>query len=87
MGWDGLLPCWVGFLPCHMAKHVARYNGSLMQVTRVFSAEAEKQMHHHNRGCCLATIISCLHAVSSVKGEEKDKDKIGKEMAKRKCVV
>jgi hypothetical protein len=45
-------------------------------------------MHHHNRGCCLATIISCLPAVSRAKGEEKDKDEIGEEeMVKRKRVV
>jgi hypothetical protein len=74
-------------------KHAARYDGSLAQVTRVFSADptccdsAERRMHHHNWGCCLATIISCLPAVSCVKGEAgKDTNKIGKEMAKRKRV-
>jgi hypothetical protein len=39
-------------------------------------------MYHHNRGCCLATIISCLPVVSSVKDDGKDND--DKEVAKRK---
>jgi len=43
-------------------------------------------MHHPNRGCCLATIISCLPVFSGVKGEGKDNNKIVKEMAKRKYV-
>ncbi len=93
---DGMDRCRVGFLPRHMVKHAARYDGLLAQVTRVLSADptccdsAEWRMHHHNRGCCLATIISCLPAVSrAAKGEEKDKeDEIGEEeMAKRKRVV
>ena len=91
---DGMDHCRVGFLPRHMVKHAARYDGSLAQVTRVLSADptccdsAERRMHHHNRGCCLATIISCLPAVSRAKGEEKDKDEIGEEeMTKRKHVV
>jgi len=41
---------------------------------------AEWWMQHHNRGYCLATIISCLSA-------GKDNDKNGKEMVKRKRVV
>ena len=91
---DGMDHCRVGFLPRHMVKHAVHYDGSLAQVTRVLSADptccdlAEWRMHHHNRGCCLATIISCLPAVSRAKGEEKDKDEIGEEeMAKRKRVV
>ncbi len=92
---DGMDRCRVGFLPPHMVKHAARYYGLLVQVTHVLSVDptccdlTERRMHHHNRGCCLTTIISCLPAVSRVKkGEEKDKDEIGEEeMAKRKCVV
>ena len=91
---DGMNRCRVGFLPCHMVKHAACYDGLLAKVTRVLSTDptccnlAEQRMHHHNRGCCLATIISCLPVVSRVKGEEKDKDEIGEEeMAKRKRVV
>jgi hypothetical protein len=39
-------------------------------------------MYHHYRGGCLATIISSLPVVSSVKEEGKDND--DKEVAKRK---
>ena len=76
-----------------MVKHAGRYNGSLVQVTHVSSVDptccnlAEWWMYHNNRGCCLATIISCLHVVSSVKGEGKDNNKIDKEMVKRKRAV
>ena len=89
---DGIDCCRVDFLKHHMVKHADHYDGSLAQVTCVFSADptccdsAERPMHHHNKGCCLATIISCLPAVSCVKGEGKDNNKIGKEMAKRKRV-
>jgi hypothetical protein len=31
--------CRIGFLPCHMVKHAARYNGLLVQVTCVLSAD------------------------------------------------
>ena len=94
-GWvnDGMDRCRVGFLPCHMVKHAARYDRLLSQVTRVHSADptccnlAEWWMHHHNRGCCLSTIISCLPAVSWVKGEGKVNDEIREEMVKRKHVV
>ncbi len=55
---DGMDCCRVGFLPRHMVKHAARYDGSLVQVTRVLSGDptrcdsAERRMHHHNRRCC-----------------------------------
>ncbi len=32
---DGMDRCRVGFLPRHMVKHAAHYDGSLAQVTRV----------------------------------------------------
>ncbi len=34
---EGMDCCHVGFLPCHMVRHTARYNGALAQVTRVFN--------------------------------------------------
>jgi hypothetical protein len=85
---DGINRCRVGFFKRHMVQHAARFNGALAQVTHVFCSDlgscdsAERWMYHHNRGCCLATIISCLPVVSSVKNEGKDND--NKEMAKRK---
>jgi hypothetical protein len=85
---DGINRCHVGFLKRHMVQHAAHSDGALAQVTRVFSTDpgscdsAEHGMYHQNRGCCLATIISCLPAVSRVKDESKDND--DKEVAKRK---
>ncbi len=87
--------CRVGFLPRHLVKHATSYDGSLAQVTLVFSADptccdlAERRMHHHNRGYCLTTIISYSYfsVVSCVKGEGKDNGKNGEEIVKRKCVV
>ncbi len=63
---DGVDRCRVGFVPGHMVKHAARYNGALAQVTRVLSDDAEtcdlaeQRMFHKNKGFCLAAIISTL---------------------------
>jgi hypothetical protein len=67
-GWvtDGINSCRVGFLKRHMVPHAARFDGALTLVTHVFSSDpgscdsAERRMYHHNRGCCLASIISCF---------------------------
>ncbi len=65
---DGIDCCHVGFLPRHMVKHMARYNDTVTQCTRVFSGDAdacntaECRAFHKNSGCCLAAIIACpLH--------------------------
>jgi hypothetical protein len=82
---DGIDRCRVGFLKRHMVHHAARYDGALAQVTRVLSGScdsAERSMDHYNRGCCLATIISCMPDVGNVKEEGDDSDR--KEAAKRK---
>ncbi len=82
---DGIDRCRVGFLKRHMVRHAVRYNGALAQVTRVLSGScdsAEHCMDHHNRGCCLATIISCLPTVGNMKEECDNSDR--KEAAKRK---
>jgi hypothetical protein len=61
---DGMDRCRVGFLQRHMVAHAAQYDGALAQITRVLSADdgdtAERRLHHKNRGCCYATIISHL---------------------------
>jgi hypothetical protein len=63
---DGIDHCHVGFLPCHMVKHAAKYNGAVAQVTRVFSGNpeacdsAERRQFHKNHGCCLTAIIAWL---------------------------
>jgi hypothetical protein len=61
---DSIDRCRVGFLPRHMAKHVARYDGTVAQCTRVFSGDAdacdtaERHAFHKNSGHCLAAIIA-----------------------------
>ncbi len=61
---DGIDRCRVGFLPRHMVRHAARYDGAVAQVTRVFSGDqeksdtAERRAFYKNHGCCLAAIIA-----------------------------
>ena len=65
---DGIDRCRVGFLPRHMVRHAARYDGALAQVTRVFSSDpetcntTERRLFFKNKGYCCATIISTLPA-------------------------
>jgi hypothetical protein len=64
---DGIDRCRVGFLKRHMVKHVRRFDGALVQVTKVLSADprvsdtAERKMHHQNHGCALGAIVSELY--------------------------
>jgi hypothetical protein len=61
---DGIDCCRVGFLPCHMVAHAARYDGAVAQVTHVFCDDptfcdsTERRMFHKNGGCCLPAIIA-----------------------------
>ncbi len=61
---DGIDRCHVGFVPRHMVKHAAHYNGVLAQVTRVFSTDsmcsnsAERCKFHKNKGGFLAAMIA-----------------------------
>jgi hypothetical protein len=61
---DGIDRCRVGFLPRHMVKHAARFNGALAQCVCVFLGDAnvcdtaERRAFHRNHGCCLAAIIA-----------------------------
>jgi hypothetical protein len=63
---NGVNRCRVGFVPRHMVKHTARYDGALAQVTGVLSDDAEtcnsaeRRFFHKNKGFCLAAIISTL---------------------------
>jgi hypothetical protein len=60
---NGINRCRIGFLPCHMVAHAARYDGAVAQVTCVFSNDptfcdsVEHRMFHKNKGCCLAAIF------------------------------
>jgi hypothetical protein len=63
---DGIDRSRVGFVPRHMVRHAARYDGALAQVTRVFSSDpevcdtAERRVFFKNKGYCRAVIISTL---------------------------
>ena len=62
----GMDCCRVGFLPCHMVRHAARYNGALAQITRVFNrnpadcGSKERHAYHIHHGYTHAIIISDL---------------------------
>ena len=60
---EGMDRCRVGFLPRHMVRHAARYNGVLAQVTRVFNgnladcSSMERRAYHIHHGFTKAVII------------------------------
>ena len=68
---DGIDRCRVGFLKRHMVKHAGRFDGALVQVTKVLSADprvsdsAERKLHHQNMGCALGTIVSAMNEIKS----------------------
>ena len=76
---DGIDRCRVGFLKRHMVKHARRFDGALVQVTRVFSDDpricstAERKKKYGNHGCALGAVVSCLS-----EGDKKGKTKEGK---------
>ena len=57
---DGIDRCRVGFLPCHLLKHQAAYNGKLAQVVE-FVAEsnspADRAKSHRCYGLCRAVLV------------------------------
>jgi hypothetical protein len=66
---DGIDRCRVGFLKRHMVKRALRFNGALVQVSKVFSADphvsdtAEREMHHQNHGCALGTVVLAMYDI------------------------
>ena len=63
---DGIDRCRVGFLKRHMIKHAGRFDGALVQVTRVLSDDPcicdteEREKKYGNHGCALTAVVSCL---------------------------
>ena len=61
---DGIDQCRVGFLPRHLVKHSNFYDGALAQIVEVYSeasaSPSARRKFHHNKGCCVAAIISAL---------------------------
>jgi hypothetical protein len=66
---DGIDRCCIGFLKCHMVKHAGHFDGALVQVMKIFSADphvsdtAERKMHHQNHGCTLGTIVLAIYEI------------------------
>jgi hypothetical protein len=62
----GMDCCRVSFLPCHMVRHAACYNGVRAQVTRVFNGNpadcgsSEQRTYHIHHGFTQVVIISDL---------------------------
>ena len=85
---DGIDRCRVGFLKRHMVKHAGHFDGGLVQVTKVLSADprvcdsAERKLHHQNMGCALGTIVSAM--TNEIKEEANPLEEIGR---KRKAQV
>ena len=75
---DGIDRCRVGFLKRHMVKHAWRFDGALVQVTKVFSADprvsdtAERKMHHQNHGCALGTVVSAVDEIKEKRDNPAD---------------
>ncbi len=73
---DGIDRCRVVFFKCHMVKHAWRFDGALVHVTKVFSADpncydlVKRKMYHHNHGCKLGTIVSKICEVRKRKVQE-----------------
>ena len=73
---DGADRCRVGFLKRHIVNHAWRFDGALVQVTKVLSADphrcdsAERKMFHHNHGCAFGTIVSSLREDRKRKAQE-----------------
>ena len=75
---DGIDRCRVGFLKRHMVKHARRFDGALVQVTRVLSdnphlSNKAERKKYSNHGCALAAVVSSLS-----EKEDKGKTKEGK---------
>ncbi len=66
---DEIDHCRIGFLKRHVVKHALHFNGALVQVTKVFSADprvsdtAKRKMHYQNYGCALGTVVSAMYEI------------------------
>ena len=85
---DGEDHCRVGFLQPHMVAHRLRYNGGLVQVTRVLDGNAgaydtaEHWLYHKNKGFDFATIITALPVMKKVEAKVEREDNGGRKKRK-----
>ena len=57
---DGIDRCLVGFLPRHLIKHIAIYEGRATQIVeflKTSESPSQRRRSHHNRGVCLASFL------------------------------
>ena len=67
---DGIDCCHVGYLPKAYVKNWKQYDGALVQVIEVYSADSDSPMKHQkfhrNHGLAMAVIISSAEPCSPV---------------------
>lgn len=66
---NGIDQCCVGFLQRHFVAHARSFDGVLAQVTEVYSITSDspiKRKKCHNKGCCLAALISELQKTAGL---------------------
>ena len=72
---DGIDRCRVGYLPKAYVKNRRQYDGALVQVIEVYSAESDSptkhQKFHRNHGLAVAVVISSAEPSSPVAKKQK----------------
>ena len=72
---DGIDRCCIGYLPKVYVKNWKQYDGALVQVIEVYSAESDSstkcQKFHRNHGLAMAVVISSAEPCSSVAKKQK----------------
>ena len=72
---DGIDRCRVGYLPKAYVKNWKQYDGALVQVIEVYSADSDSltkhQKFHRNHGLAVAVIISSTEPCSPVAKKQK----------------
>ena len=72
---DGIDRCRVGYLPKAYVKNWKQYDGALVQVIEVYSAESDSptkhQKFHRNHGLAVAVVISSAEPWSPVAKKQK----------------
>ena len=72
---NGIDHCHVGYLPKAYVKNWKQYDGALVQVIEVYSAESDspmkRQKFHRNHGLAVAVVISSAEPCSPVTKKQK----------------
>ena len=72
---NGIDRCCIGYLPKAYVKNWKQYDGALVQVIEVYSADSDsptkRQKFHRNYGLAMAVIISSAESCSPVAKKQK----------------